>query len=163
MTRLVCALSVIVAVAMGCDSADPSDLDADRPDGALVDAQAAPDGAVDSGASDGAIDDAGATDAGGSDASQDGGPAVDGGPCGPTLGLPCTDSCPAGFLCGDGRCIPERAGCGGFASAECAQPAVHCCSYPSGSSAGICLTPEESVCLESRSSGAFGVCTLDRR
>lgn len=166
MTRPAVVL-VAVILSLGCGGLDEPAIDAGPGDGGGIDAQV--DGAA--GGSDGGSHDSGSADGGSSDAgssggsdggSRDGGFVDAGSSCGPTLGLPCTDSCAAGFVCVQERCVPDRAGCGGFAGDPCADPDRYCCSYPRGSSAAICVTPAESACLEFRASGEFGLCTLRR-
>jgi hypothetical protein len=54
--------------------------------------------------------------------------------------------CPSGFECINNACAPMHGSCGGFVGAVC-QDATLTCSYPAGSTAGICLRPDEKDCM----------------
>jgi hypothetical protein len=64
------------------------------------------------------------------------------------IGVACTGSCTAGYECQDGRCVPpsSRAGCGGFAGADCEDAAFPHCLYFDSSDYGPCLSAAERAC-----------------
>jgi hypothetical protein len=70
---------------------------------------------------------------------------VDVSSCG-TIGTSCSAGCTGNLECVDGRCLPVRGDCGGFAGAEC-QDASLLCTYPTGSSGGICMSAAEKACV----------------
>lgn len=102
-------------------------------------------GGVDSGGVDARPDEDAGSDAGGIDANVDSGPA---GPCdGLAIGRECP--CRGGFVCVEGRCMPEegRATCGGIAGVMCTTRAFPECTYFPGADFGPCLSTVERACV----------------
>jgi hypothetical protein len=65
--------------------------------------------------------------------------------CG-AIGAACGVGCADGFECITNACAPVRGDCGGFAGAECQDTSL-VCTYPTGSSGGICMRDDEKACL----------------
>jgi hypothetical protein len=76
--------------------------------------------------------------------------------CG-SIGTQCTTSCPNGLECVNNACASVRGDCGGFAGAAC-QDTTLVCTYPQGSSAGLCMRKEEKDCLCAIAPSALGDC-----
>jgi hypothetical protein len=77
--------------------------------------------------------------------------------CG-SIGMACTNTCPNGLECiATNVCAPVRGQCGGFAGAEC-QDASLACTYPTGSSGGLCMREDEKACLCAIAPNALGDC-----
>lgn len=55
-------------------------------------------------------------------------------------------TCPTGFECIANACAPVRGDCGGFAGSPCQDTSLTC-TYPTGSSRGICMQADEKTCL----------------
>lgn len=66
--------------------------------------------------------------------------------CG-SIGAQCNgNTCANGLECVNNACASVRGDCGGFAGAAC-QDRLLICTYPTGSSAGICMRQDEKDCL----------------
>jgi hypothetical protein len=76
--------------------------------------------------------------------------------CGP-IGMPCGNGCPSGFECVHSACAPVRGDCGGFAGADCQDTSLTC-TYPMGSSGGICMRADEKACMCAIAPSALGDC-----
>jgi len=76
--------------------------------------------------------------------------------CG-AIGMPCGNGCPRPLDCITNACAPVRGDCGGFAGAACQDTSLTC-AYPTGSSAGICMQPDEKACLCAIAPNALGDC-----
>lgn len=83
-------------------------------------------------------------------------PDVDIAACG-AIGSACGTGCPGDLECVENVCAPMRGTCGGFAGEECEDSALTC-AYPQGSSAGICMRPDEKACLCAIAPAALGDC-----
>lgn len=75
--------------------------------------------------------------------------------CG-SVGSACGAGCPSDLECVDNTCVRVRGECGGFAGDEC--PETLTCTYPTGNSGGLCMTPEEKTCVCTRAPGTLGDC-----
>ena len=141
-------LSLALAVTLvGCGDDDRTGDDAERDGGASADGGMTSADAGE-GADGGSEGDAGGAVDGG-DELDAGETADDGGSTsGCTIGSACSGSCPDGYECQGGRCLPPsaRPGCGGFAAATCDTAEYPSCLYYSGTDYGACLTPEEAAC-----------------
>lgn len=85
-------------------------------------------------------------------------PDVDIAACG-AIGTACGPDCANDLECLDtGVCAPIRGTCGGFTGEPC-QDTTLTCAYPQGSTAGICLRPDEKACLCAVAPGALDDCT----
>jgi len=76
--------------------------------------------------------------------------------CG-AIGMACTNSCPNSLECVTNACASVRGDCGGFAGAACQDTSLTC-TYPTGSSAGICMRADEKACLCAIAPNALGDC-----
>ncbi|HEY5926412.1 MAG TPA: hypothetical protein VIV11_32220 [Kofleriaceae bacterium] len=76
--------------------------------------------------------------------------------CG-AIGSPCGGGCPNGLECVSNVCAPVRGDCGGFAGAECQDTSLTC-TYPMGSSGGICMRQDEKTCVCAIAPDALGDC-----
>lgn len=74
------------------------------------------------------------------------------------IGSACGTGCPSDLECIDTVCAPMRGSCGGFAGEPC-QDSTLTCTYPAGSTAGICMRAEEKACLCAIAPGALDDCT----
>ena len=83
-------------------------------------------------------------------------PDVNIGACG-TIGRACGAGCANGLECVSNVCVPKRGDCGGFAGAPC-QDATLVCTYPTGSSAGLCMSKDEKDCVCAIAPSALGDC-----
>ena len=143
---------------------DTGTSDAGEPDTGVDDTGVGDTGTADSGVDDSGVDDTGTADTGMDDTGVDGGPAdvgsdigaMDAGSACNSLGEMCSSggTC-SGAECLEGRnvCVPTTSfECGGFVGAACPgeRPV---CLYPSGSSAGICMTPAQRACVCSTDTG----------
>ena len=77
--------------------------------------------------------------------------------CG-SIGTACGNGCPNGLECHTNACVPVRGDCGGFAGAQC-QDTTLTCTYPTGSSGGICMRESEKACVCTIAPNALGDCT----
>ena len=76
--------------------------------------------------------------------------------CG-AIGSACGTGCPGDLECVEDVCAPMRGTCGGFAGEMCQDHALTC-TYPQGSSAGICMLPDEKACLCAIAPAALADC-----
>ena len=76
--------------------------------------------------------------------------------CSP-IGMRCTTGCPSGFECINDACAPVRGDCGGFAGADCQDTSL-VCTYPTGSSGGICMRSDEKACVCAISPSSLSDC-----
>ena len=76
--------------------------------------------------------------------------------CG-AIGSPCGGGCPADLGCVSSVCVPMRGDCGGFAGAQCQDTSLTC-TYPAGSSGGICMRADEKACVCAVAPNALGDC-----
>ena len=83
-------------------------------------------------------------------------PDVDLATCG-AIGTPCGTGCPGDLGCLANACAPMRGSCGGFAGEPC-QDASLVCAFPAGSSAGICMRPDELACMCAIAPSELGDC-----
>ncbi len=81
--------------------------------------------------------------------------------CAP-IGMVCDASCPSPLECVHNRCVPVRGDCGGIVGAECQDTSL-VCTYPQGSSGGICMQPDEKECVCSVAPGVLADCALSER
>jgi hypothetical protein len=97
-------------------------------------------------------------DASTNDGKLDASPDVDLSTCG-AVGMPCGNDCSGDLEClsNQSACAPVRGQCGGFAGAECQADGV-VCTYPTGDSGGICMTPAEKACVCALAPGALSDC-----
>jgi hypothetical protein len=77
--------------------------------------------------------------------------------CG-SIGAACGNGCPSNLECHSNVCVPVRGDCGGFAGASCQDTSLTC-TYPTGSSAGICMNADEKACVCAVAPNALGDCT----
>lgn len=83
-------------------------------------------------------------------------PAADANTCG-AIGTACGAGCASGLECVENVCVPVRGDCGGFAGAQCQDTSLTC-TYPRGSSGGICMRPDEKACVCAIAPSALGDC-----
>jgi hypothetical protein len=76
--------------------------------------------------------------------------------CG-SIGMQCTTTCPSGLECTHDVCMQVRGDCGGFAGAPCQDTSL-VCTYPTGSSAGVCMRTDEKDCVCAIAPTALGDC-----
>ena len=76
--------------------------------------------------------------------------------CG-SIGKACGAGCASGLECVENVCMPVRGDCGGFAGAPCQDTTLEC-TYPMGSSGGICMRPDEKACVCAIAPTALGDC-----
>jgi hypothetical protein len=142
------AIVVLTLSISGCPgTSTPADGGTDG-DGDRIDAPTGMDAGGDGGGVDG-----GGTDTGGTDTpsgTDGGGTDTPGSGCPAGLGFFCEGmgDCPSGYECNVGRCAPQgRPLCGGFAGAECTEPAFPSCLYFRSADFGPCLTAAEASCI----------------
>ena len=76
--------------------------------------------------------------------------------CG-SIGAPCGTGCPSPLECINNACAPVRGDCGGFAGAQCQDTSL-ACTYPVGSSGGICMQVDEKACVCAIAPNALADC-----
>jgi hypothetical protein len=79
--------------------------------------------------------------------------------CG-SVGTACGTGCPSSLECIKNACVPVRGECGGIVGSECEDPSL-VCTFPTGSSGGLCMLPGEKECVCTFAPSVLGDCLAE--